>query len=222
MTLHRANYAPVEPSELLGDLHPLIEQLGSIQGLVTLDSVSASLRLQPVECFRQLQTFLESYRKTILLPEELPVINSAFAHTSRNQVRELIALDQSIDGNPVLKEFASASRRVGQSQLKRLQPLRDQRLVQRYLQAVEASKAHGWHTIVYGITLAVYSLPLRQGLLAYAHQTLRGFIRTAGRGLRLSERQSLDLLAQLCAKLPAAVEQLLKSVSAEQSDSLAL
>ena len=210
MTLHRANIAPVEPSELLGDLHPLIEQLGSLQGLVTLDSVSASLRLQPVENFRQLQTFLELYRKTILLPEELPVINSAFAQTSRNQLRELIALDQSLDGNPVLKDFASASRRVGQSQLKRLRPLRDQRLVQRYLQAVEAGEAQGWHTIVYGITLAIYSLPLRQGLLSYGRQTLLGFIHAAALTPRISEEESLDLLDEILSPLPAAVEKLLK------------
>ena len=42
-------------------------------------------------------------------------------------------------------------------------PLRDQRLVQRYLTAVEQGEAQGWHTLVYGLTLAVYSLPLRQG-----------------------------------------------------------
>ena len=50
------------------------------------------------------------------------------------------------------------------------EPLRDERVVQRYLAAVESGEAHGWHTLVYGLTLVVYSLPLRQGLLGYAHQ----------------------------------------------------
>jgi len=54
-------------------------------------------------------------------------------------------------------------RRVGQSQLKRFRSLRDHRLVQRYLKAVGEGRAHGWHTLVYGITLSVYSLPLIQG-----------------------------------------------------------
>ncbi len=60
----------------------------------------------------------------------------------------------------------------------------------RYLAAVESGEAHGWHTLVYGLTLAVYSLPLRQGLLGYAQQTTRGFIQAAARSLELSETDS--------------------------------
>jgi len=85
----------------------------------------------------------------------------------------LILLDLLLAGEPQLQDFAAPSRRVGQSQLQKLRPLRDQRMVQRYLQAVDGGQANAWHTLVYGLTLAVYSLPLRQGLLGYAHQTTR-------------------------------------------------
>jgi urease accessory protein UreF len=125
-------------------------------------------------------------------------------------VRELIALDCRLASEPILQAFASASRRVGQSQLRKLRPLRDQRVVQRYLHAVESGQADGWHTLVYGLTLAVYSLPLRQGLLGYAHQTTRGFIYSAARMLQLSEHQCRALFDTLCADLPAAVEDLLR------------
>jgi len=74
---------------------------------------------------------------------------------------------------------------------------------------VEDGNAHGWHTLVYGLTLAVYSLPSRQGLLGYAHQTTRGFIYSAARMLRLSERQCRSLFDNLCADLPEAVGSLL-------------
>jgi hypothetical protein len=57
-------------------------------------------------------------------------------------------------------------------------------VVQRYLHAVESDQADGWHTLVYGLTMAVYSLPLRQGLLGYAHQTTRGFIYSGARMLQ--------------------------------------
>ena len=129
-------------------------------------------------------------------------------------MRELVALDQSLAGQPILTEFAAASRRVGQSQLRKLRPLRDQRVVQRYLHAVESGEAHGWHTLVYGLTLAVYSLPLRQGLLGYAHQTTRGFIYSAARMLSLSERQCRALFDSLCASLPEAVEALVAQKAA--------
>src|SRR5206468_8969099 len=110
-----------------------------------------------------------------------------------------------------LQQFAEASRRVGQYQLQKLRPLRDQRLVQRYLLAVDSGQAHGWHTLVYGVTLAIYSLPLRQGLLGYAHQAMRGFIYSAARALGLSEKQCRDIFAETCADLPAAIEQRLQA-----------
>ena len=99
---------------------------------------------------------------------------------------------------------------MGQAQLQKLRPLRDQRIVRRYLDAVDAGVAHGWHTLVYGLTLEVYSLALRQGLLGYAHQTTRGFIYSGARMLQLSERRCRELFEKLCADLPEAVEELLK------------
>jgi urease accessory protein UreF len=198
-----------DAAEWLGDWHPLAEQLGSADGLVTLGSVSASLRLAPVHNLPSLRQFLRNYQSQILLPFEFPAIHDACGHATRHEVRELVALDQRLAAEPRLRAFASASRRVGRSQLRKLRPLRDQRVVQRYLQAVEGSQADGWHTLVYGLTLAVYSLPLRQGLLGYAHQTTRGFIYSAARMLRLSERQCRALFDTLCANLPEAVEALL-------------
>jgi len=197
-----------DAAEWLGDWHPLAEQLGSTDGLVTLGSVSASLRLVPVHDVPSLRNFLSNYHSRILLPLELPAIQSAHGHATRHEVRELIALDQGMAGQPIFSEFAAASQRVGQSQLRKLRPLRDQRAVQRYLHAVESGEAHGWHTLVYGLTLAVYSLPLRQGLLGYAHQTTRGFIYSAARMLSLSEHQCRALFDSLCAGLPEAVEAL--------------
>jgi urease accessory protein UreF len=76
------------------------------------------------------------------------------------------------------------------------------------------AKAHGWHTLVYGLTLALYSLPLRQGLLGYAHQTTRGFIHAAARSLRLTEADCRALFEELCAPLPIAIEALVSKLAA--------
>ncbi len=199
-----------DAAEWLGDWHPLAEQLGSADGLVTLGSVSSLLNISPVHNQATLRTFLEHYHSRILLPFELPAIQEAHGHVTLRGVRELVVLDQQLASEPILQNFAAASRRVGQSQLQKLRPLKDERSVQRYLQAVESGQAHGWHTLVYGLTLAVYSLPLRQGLLGYAHQTTRGFIYTAARMLKMSERQCRELFDDVCADLPAAVEDLLR------------
>jgi urease accessory protein UreF len=202
--------ALTDATEWLGDWHPLAEQLGSADGLVELGSVSSLLQLPPVNNIPSLRKFLGQYQLCILLPLELPAIEAAHGHATRNEVRELVALDQELAAESVLQNFAGPSRRVGQAQLQKLRPLRDQRVVQRYLAAVENGEAHGWHTLVYGLTLAIYSLPLRQGLLGYAHQTMRGFIYSAARMLALSERACRQLFDELCADLPLAIEEQLK------------
>jgi urease accessory protein UreF len=199
-----------DAAEWLGDWHPLAEQLGSTDGLLTLASASSVLRIEPVRDLCSLRRFLQAYHARILLAFELPAIHSAHTHATYNGVQELVALDRQLAGEPLLQYFGEASRRVGQGQLRKLRPLRDLRVVQRYLRAVEAGEACGWHTLVYGLSLAIYSLPLRQGLLGYAHQTTRGFIYAAARSLRLSEQTCRTLFDELCAGLPASIETLFR------------
>jgi urease accessory protein UreF len=199
-----------DAAEWLGDWHPLAAQLGSADGLAELGSVSSFLRLRPVRDVVSLAAFLRSYQKQILFGLELPAIYAAHEHTAHRELRELIDLDRGLAAEPRLRTFSEPSRRIGQAQLRRLRPLRDQRMVRRYLDAVNSGLANGWHTLVYGLTLEVYSLPLRQGLLGYAHQTTRGFIYAAARGLRLSEKQCRDVFEDLCDALPQAVESLIR------------
>ena len=194
---------------MLGDWHPLVQQLGSADGLISLSTASHSLRLSNVESIPSLLHFLESYQSLVLIPFELPAIQRAYRHASRNETRELVEFDQTIVNEPVLKPFAGASRRVGQAQLKRLRPLRDHRLLQRYLRAVEGGSAHGWHTLVFGMTLSVYSMPVRQGLDSYEKQTLLGFMHAASRTLRLSEADCRGLLEQLSPAFPRPLEPIL-------------
>jgi urease accessory protein UreF len=191
-----------EATELLGDWHPLVQQLGSAEGLVALSTASHSLRLNHVDDVPGLLRFLEAYQAQILIPHELPAIQRAYRHASRHETRELIGFDQQLAGERALRPFANASRRVGQAQLRRLRPLRDHRLLQRYLRAVDDGLAHGWHTLVYGVTLSVYSLPILQGLTSYEKQTLLGFMHAVSRSLRLSENDCRALLEQLSPSLP--------------------
>jgi urease accessory protein UreF len=208
-TWNQLKTAQGEPAEWLGDWHPLADQLGSANGLAALGDIAASLRIPHVHNFSSLRRFLEDYHKQILLPIELPAIQRAFDHTSRHELRELVAFDRQLAGEEALKPFAAASRRAGRTQLLKLRPLRDERVPRRYREAVERGEADAWHTLVYGLTLALYSMPLRQGLLGYGFQTTRGFIYAAAKSLQLSENDCRALLEELCAGLPAAVENLL-------------
>src|SRR5438445_1199177 len=147
-------------SALLGDLHPLLDQLGSAEGLISLAEAAGLLRLPYVRYLETLVAFLHAYKRELLLAVEVPCIQKAYDHACGNQTREFIALDRSVGKLAVAPEFASASRRVGRWQLRRLRPLRYERVAQRYLRAVEETRANGWHTLVFGLTLALYSVPI--------------------------------------------------------------
>jgi urease accessory protein UreF len=159
--------------------------------------------------------FLEDYLVRLLFPCELPAIVAACGHARRGELRELLAQDQRLAGPLHSTPFAAPSRRMGWLQLSRLRPLRDDRFVQRYLAAVESGQAHGWHTVVYGVTLAVFSLPLRQGLLFYSQETLSALASAAGRSNHFGPSQIDDLLAGLLARLPKAVETALAAAHRE-------
>jgi len=213
----RTQFQPAlgEPADWLGDWHPLVEQLGSANGLVALSQITSVLDTRPVHDTVTLRAFLREYHRQVLVPIELPAIQRAYDHANHQELRELIAFDRELAEKEILKPFAEPSRRVGQTELLKLRPLRDQRLLRRYLDTVQRGEAQAWHTLVYGVTLSLYSMPLRQGLLGYGCQTTRGFIYAAARSLRLSETICRTMLEQHCASLPGAVDALLAQRPAE-------
>ena len=201
-----AEIARREAENLLGDFCALLRHVGVPGALPALDSPLAPLS-EPITSLPALQSFLDTYFSQILLPVELPAIVEAYGCVRRGQARELIALDRRLAEEARLAPFTSASQKIGAIQLRRLQPLRDERTVQRYLRAVDSSRAGGWHTLVYGLTLAVYSFPLRQGLLHYARETISGLARAATEPENIFDVPGQEMLETILARLPGAVEQ---------------
>lgn len=205
------NAATAQAEELLGDLGALTQQLGSPENLAGPGSFGAAPGFPRVQDAASLRQFLDAYRSQILLPAELPHIARAYQHASRYEARELIALDVEIGAALLPREFASASLQMGRNQLRRLRPLRDQKVVQRYLEATDAGRAKGWHTLVYGLMLAVYSIPPRDGLLAYAKQTLGSFARSAAGNLGLPAAEFAAVVDHACGSVPPVINQLIDS-----------
>src|SRR5690606_19338855 len=144
---------------------------------------TCSHQLTRIYTLPALREFLIHYREEILAPLEFHYINKAAECAAGSQLKELLVLDKEISREKKLKDFQLASRSVGKRQLNRMRPLKDLRVVQRYKDEVNEGKAFGWHTLVYGVVLSTYSIPLRQGLLHYGRQTLGGFIDAAARPL---------------------------------------
>jgi urease accessory protein UreF len=194
-------------SGLLGDVRALLEQIGSAA------PNAEAPQLQRPDSFKAVAQFLQNYKHEVLFKHEWPAIYRAHYHASHNECQELIALDESMARQKGLAPFAEASRRIGHFQLKRLAPLRGERVLSRYMAAIDEGRAQGWHTLVYGLTLAVYSLPARQGLMHYAHQTLRSYVESAAHSFSVSEEEIRVALEELLTDLPRELEKLLKAVN---------
>ena len=171
------------------------------------DTAAARLRFGPVQDIGSLREFLRAYQRELLVPVELPAIHCAWHHATRNEFRELAAFDRALRTEGRLEPFAVASQAAGQRQLRRFRPLTDVRFVQRYLTALERGDVCAWHTVVYGVTIWMYSLPLYQGLLGYARQVTRGFIRSAVDELGLKPSAARALFAESTPSLAAAALQ---------------
>jgi urease accessory protein UreF len=202
-----ADAARSQAENLLGEWRALLRQVGSPE--FSPDSATP-FWVTDMDAPPALRHFLEDYLNRLLLPCELPAIVAAFGRARRGEWRELLAQDLGMEEAMRPTPFAEPSRRMGRLQLTRLRPLRDERTVQRYLAAVESGQAHGWHTVVYGLTLAVYSLPLRQGLLFYSQETLSALAAAAGRSKSFGELELAEMLSSLLARVPAAVEAVLQ------------
>src|SRR5947208_2462648 len=158
------------------DLRALEEQLGSPEQATAIDSKAFAASLMNIRTPDQFREFLAHLQTKTISEQEIPTILRAYNHARRNEAREIIALDRSLRNSFASEALANASERVGRNQLRKMRGLKTERVVTRYWDAVYAKQATGWHTVVFGVVLAVYSIPLRQGLNHYGQQTIRGFL----------------------------------------------
>jgi len=166
------------------------------------------------------RAFSAAYRDELLLAHEWPAIREAHRLTLLGYGRELVALDQTWGRTqrglaPVWRALAAAGARLGQQRLHRLRPLQAERSVRRYVAAVDSAEATGWHTVVFGLLLGVHSLPLRQGLLHYAQQSLGGFLQ----GTPLAKLDDCTRMALLAEATAGMVPRLNKLLAAESISS---
>jgi urease accessory protein UreF len=189
--------------------HPYEAQLDALEGLMCADLMAAALGTATLSSTTDLSVLLEQYRTTILEPIEMPVIAQAQRLASRGRTNELIALDQEFLGNhPEWLQLSPTSKRFGLDFLSRLHPLQDERVVQRMLKAAQNGKIPGHHLIVFGLTMAVFSIAPRQGLADYAQSALNALIATKAGKLKLTQDDRNTLFARSQSRLPEAIDRM--------------
>ncbi|HAB18008.1 MAG TPA: urease accessory UreF family protein [Verrucomicrobiota bacterium] len=188
-----------DAAELLGDVRELAVQLGPPPQLGIAGLAPTWASVDSIPALRQL---VERYTTETLSTREWPVILRAWEFTRSGKARELVALDREWGSTTRGATFAEASFRVGRRQLNKLRGLRHERVIARYLAAIETGEAFGWHPIVFGVVLAVYHVPLRSGLMQFATNTLAGLVSAAEREGRLPARDCQEVLDMAMSILP--------------------
>ena len=191
------------------DWRALEEQLGSPDEATAMSPSVLSGALKGIHNADQLRNFVAHFQTQNLAAQELPTILRSYNHARRNEGREIIELDRSLKTTMADDALAAASVRIGRNQLRRMRALRHEKVVSKYWDAVRNGEASAWHTIVFGVTLAIYSIPLRQGLNHYTRQTVRGFLEAGGASLHLPEAHIDEMELALLTSSPAMIEKVL-------------
>ena len=189
--------------------HPYEAQLDALEEVLCADLVTDTLGMGKITSTAELTVLLERYRITLLEPVELSTISHAHHLASRGRARELIKLDEAFLGNhPEWLRLSAGSIRFGNDCLSRLRPLRDERVVQRMIEAVRFGKTPGHHLTVFGLTMAAFSIAPRQGLVDYAQAALKAVVATTTETLKLTQADCKLLLARSHAPLPKAIDRM--------------
>lgn len=203
MNLKKVSKTELQRGDDPGASQPPLAGHGSFAAPASLDDF---FRVRKVQDEESLRHFLSILLEENIARVDLPIIRLARESAAQNDAKALVAFDQLRDSLPVPHELNEASIKVGQQQLQKLAPLKGHRFLGRYRAAVESGQSCGHHAVVYGIHLFLFSIPLREGLLSYAFQTVNGFIAAAARSIRLTEEQRRALIEQVCARLAQQVE----------------
>lgn len=189
--------------------HPYEAQLDALESILCSTTLTQALGAAPLHSATELGLLLERYRTNVLEPIELPAIARAHREAAQGRALELIELDQQFAGqHPEWLLLTPASTRIGQDYLNRLRPLKDERTVQRLIEAVRFGRTPGHHLTVFGLTMAVFSIAQRQGLAEYAQYALEAVVATAAGKLKLTQADRDALLTRSQACLPKAIERM--------------
>jgi urease accessory protein UreF len=85
--------------------------------------------------------------------------------------------------------------------------MKDHRTVWRYCDAIRTKKAFGWHTVVYGVVLAAFSIPIRQGIVNYCEQLINGFADSAAARLDLGAEDLALVKLETIAEMSLFIDQ---------------
>jgi len=138
--------------------------------------------------------FLESHLWPMLIHFELPVVRFAQETALAGDKDGLIDLDCCVDATKTARELREASRATGRRRLHAFCETDPSHILQTFSRHVEEGRAHGHHSVVYGIGLA--SFPRQALLTSWAFQSLSAVCLSAPKLFRIGQDAAQRVLTR--------------------------
>lgn len=159
-----------------------------------------------VEDGDDLEALLETYLRRQIGPGELVALRAAHTSALAGDVAAVRAADQRLTAVTLAAEFRDSAEQSGNRLLSLQRDLRDDDLLDRYAERVEAGDAPGNYPVVLGVTTALAGIDERDACLVACHGFVTGLLGAAQRLLSLGHTDAQRILDALGPAIRAAVD----------------
>ncbi|HEY8240666.1 MAG TPA: urease accessory UreF family protein [Kiritimatiellia bacterium] len=153
---------------------------------------------------------LRRYLADVMVPSlagtDLPIVHAAWQAASARDAARLVELDDLAEALRPTRELRDASRRTGSQRLQTLLELDPRNLLREFVDL--GGKGHA--PVVYGIECALWSVPERSALQAFAYQAVAGLVSAAFKLIPLGQMAAQRLIADLAESLETHVDDALR------------
>ncbi|RLM34809.1 urease accessory protein UreF [Haloarcula sp. Atlit-120R] len=160
-----------------------------------------------VEDAADLEALLSTYLRRQVGPAELVALRAAHAAATEGDLDEVCRADRRLSAVTLAAEFRESAQQSGDRLLSLQTELRDEAMLDRYAERVDADDAPGNYAVVLGVATGLAGVAVREACLLCCHGFVTGLLGAAQRLLSLGHTDAQRILNELQPVMTAAVEE---------------
>jgi len=154
-----------------------------------------------------LEALLSTYLRRQVGPAELVALRAAHAAASDDDLGAVCRADRRLSAVTLAAEFRESAQQSGDRLLSLQTELRDEPLLDRYAERVDADGAPGNYAVVLGVATGLAGVAVREACLLCCHGFVTGLLGAAQRLLSLGHTDAQRILNNLQPVMTAAVDE---------------
>jgi urease accessory protein len=159
-----------------------------------------------VEDVTDLEEILETYLRRQVGPADLVALRAAHAAAREDDLEAALAADRRLTAATLPAEFRESARKSGRRLLSLQRDLREEPLLERYAERIEAEEAEGTYPVVLGVATGLAGVDEREACLLSCHGFTTGMLGAAQRLLSLGHTDAQRVLDGLRPAMRDAVD----------------